>query len=124
MVAEVVELPEGLEEQVEGVLARKERKDGVERGEGAPASGEDEKVGRAIRNEAGGGGGGGEVAGEDWMDDVVEGVGGALVAVLAVEGEGEIKEDGEEEQGLWDEDWERGVSSTKDRETEKAHERV
>lgn len=45
LVAEVVELPEGLEEQVEGVLARKERKDGVEGGEGAPASGEDEKVG-------------------------------------------------------------------------------
>lgn len=105
VVAEVVELPEGLEEPVEGVLAGTEGQDGVEGGEGAPAGGEDEKVGWAIWDEAGGGGGCGKVAGEEGMEGVVEGVGGALVAVPAVEGEGEIEEDGEEEQGLGDERW-------------------
>ena len=39
------------------------------------------------------------------MEGVVECVGGALVAAPAVEGEGEIEEDGEEEQRLWDENW-------------------
>ena len=48
VVAEVVELPEGLEEPVEGVLAGKEGKDSVEGGDGAPACGEDEKVGWAV----------------------------------------------------------------------------
>lgn len=48
LVAEVVQLPKELEEEVERVLAGKERKDGVEGGQGAPSSGEDEIVGWAI----------------------------------------------------------------------------
>lgn len=63
VVAEVVELPEGVEEELEGVLAGNEGEDGVEGGESTPASGEDEKVGVTIWDEAGRGCGGGKVAG-------------------------------------------------------------
>lgn len=42
---------------------------------------------------------------EEGAEGVVEGVGVALVAMLAVECEGEIEEDGEEETGLCDENW-------------------
>lgn len=41
--------------------------------------------------------------GEEGVEGAVEGVGGALVATLAVEGEGEIEEHSEEETGLCDE---------------------
>lgn len=41
------------------------------------------------------------------MEGAIEGIGGAAVAMLAVEGEGEIDEEGEEETGLRDKDWEK-----------------
>lgn len=53
LVAEVVELPKELDDEVERVLTGEERNDGVEGGEAAPACGEDEKVGGTIGNEAG-----------------------------------------------------------------------
>lgn len=63
LVAKVVELPEGVEEKLEGVLAGHKGDHGVEGGEGAPACGKDEKVGGPIGDEARGGRGGGKVVG-------------------------------------------------------------
>lgn len=63
VVAEVIELPEGMEEELDGVLAGDEGENGVEGSESASACGEDEKVGGTIWDEAGGGGGCGKVAG-------------------------------------------------------------
>ena len=103
MVAEIVELPEEAKEELEGVLAGNEGEDRMKGRDCAPACGKDEEVGGTIRDEARRGGRSGKVAGEEGTERIVEGVGNAIVATLAVECEGEIKEDGEKEGSLGDE---------------------